>query len=442
LTSVSGVNECPTVTKANASILGFDSWTKGAHHFQRLVPAFATRGMALTLVHLGSWGNDPGRPGRETLGDLDVRDISSYGSNSLETVLDTERPSVVILLSTETFAHRALIRYCEQRSIKTLLLYHGLMNVLATDEPDGSCSINRFAYAKFVASKLGKLCRRTLPCYCGSLIRTRARHSAWTQLISDVARMAFGGHSVTAAADATTSKCAVYTQADISHAMRVFHVDPTDVHVVGNPDLERFGLTAEMLGCRVRRSPADCSKTIMYIETGLAAGGFVFASLEAFRDHLLNTAKALASQGLTMIFKPKPHPPAIHRFLVESLDGSPVQVITNHEFLSALQKCAACIVETTTLALVPALMAMPLFYANYDQLRNLRFGPVLISYPRGYALRDLTEVSGMLQRASEELDQAEVERWIASNAGPLPIEEMPHRVAGLVADMISEHGSA
>ena len=426
----------------SASILGFDSWTKGARHFERLLPAFAMRGMALTLVHLGSWGNDRGRPDHEKLGGLDVRDISSYGTNSLETVLDMERPRVVILLSSETFAHRALIRYCEQRSIKTLLLYHGLVNVQATDEPDAGYTVNRLAHARFVASKLAKLCRRTLPCYCGALIRTRASPSDWIRFISDVTRLAFGVLSVTAAADARTSKCAVYTQADVSHAIRTYDFMPTDVHVVGNPDLQRFGLTDKMLGCRVRRSPADRSKTVMYIETGLVAAGFVFAGLEAFRDHILNTSRIMASQGITMIFKPKPHPTAIHQSLVQSLQGSSVKVLANHEFLPALQECAACIVEATTLALVPALMGIPLFYANYDQLRNLQFGPVLTSYPRGYALRDLSKLSQMLRTACEEFEPNEVERWIASNAGPLPIEGMPHRVADLVADMIPEYGSA
>jgi hypothetical protein len=209
---------------------------------------------------------------------------------------------------------------------------------------------------------------------------------------------------------------------------------------VGNPDLDRFGLTASMLGCRVGRSPADRSKTIMYIETGLVAGGYVFSGLEAFRDHLLNTSKVLASQGLTMMFKPKPHPPAIYQFLVESLKGSSVHVIANDEFLPALQTCAACIVELTSLALVPALMGMPLFYANYDQLSSLRFGPVLASYPRGYVLRDLTKLPQLLS-ASDNFEPIDVEQWIGLNSGPLPSDEMPHRVADLVASMVPATGT-
>lgn len=424
------------MTQTSVPILGFDSWTMGSHHFSRLLPALAKRGMTLKLVHLGSWGNDLGRPSHEKIGDLNVRDISSYGSNSLETVLDAERPRVVILLSTETFAHRALIRYCEQRSIKTLLLYHGLVNVQATDEPGASYRINQLAYARFVASKFGKLCRRTLPCYWRSLIRTGARQSDWLRFMSDVTRMAIGRHSVTAAADARTSKCGVYTQADSPHAIRTYNFERPDVHVVGNPDLERFGMTEKMLGCRVRESPADHSKTVMYIETGLVATGLVFAGFEAFRNHILNTSNILASQGITMIVKP--HPATSRQLLVRSLQRSSVKVVSNCEFLPALQGCAACIVETTTLALIPALMGMPLFYANYDQLKDLRFGSVLTSYPRGYALRDVSKLSQMLCRAGAELEPTATDRWITSNAGPLPIEGMPDRVADLVVGMITE----
>jgi hypothetical protein len=142
-----------------------------------------------------------------------------------------------------------------------------------------------------------------------------------------------------------------------------------------------------------------------------------------------------------MVFKPKPHPTAIYESLVESLRGSAVKVVANDEFLPALQECAACIVEATTLALIPALMGIPLFYATYDQLSDLRFGAVLTSYPRGFVLRDLAAVSQMLRTAAETVDPHEVERWITLNAGPVPIADMPDRVADVVADIIPDCGS-
>lgn len=396
--------------------------------------------MTLTLVHLGSWGNDPGRPRQERIGELTVRDIAYYGTNSFERVLDREQPDAVIFLSTLTFAHRAFIRYCNQRSIPTLHVYHGLENVTVSDDRTGSYKIARLAYAKFVFSKLGKLFRHTFPCYVASLIRTKAKPKDWIRFISDIIRMAVGNTYLphTAADDAKTTKCAVYTNADIEHAVRVYGFKQEDVLAVGNPDLERFGVTESILGCRLQRPILDL-EAIMYIETGFAGLGLYFASPEAFIDHLRNTAQALDAQGKKMFFKPKPHPGRYVEFLQKNLDGSGVEFVSNEDFLAKLQECAACIVEPTTLAVVPALMGVPLLYAHYNELDQVKFGPGLTSYPRGYILHSVSDVSDILRKDSEEFDSKVLSDWIAVNAGPLPAAAMPDRVANVVLELINQN---
>lgn len=63
-------------------IIGFDSWTQGWRHFERLVPALERRGYQLILLHIGSWGHDKGRPNKEYIGRLLVRDIAFYQGKS------------------------------------------------------------------------------------------------------------------------------------------------------------------------------------------------------------------------------------------------------------------------------------------------------------------------------------------------------------------------
>ncbi len=419
--------------QSTKKILGFDSWTKGSHHLERLLPAFSERGLTLTLVHLGSWGNEPGRPNQEKIGELEVRDISFYGAGSFEKLLEIEQPEAVIFLSTETFAHRAFVRYCHQKSIPTLLLYHGLVNVQVTNDQTGSYKLNKLAYARFVFSKLSKLAAHTFPCYVNSLLKTKAISKDWMRFILDVMRMAVGKSSLIAADDAKTSRCAVYTDADIEHAVRTYGFEAGEVIVVGNPDLTRFGLTQPMMGRGLQRG-APHLKKIMYIDTGLVAVGLVFDGRQAFIDHLVSTSRSLVAQGETLLLKP--HPAHNLEFLQKSLDGSGIELISNEDFLPKLQECAACIVEPTTLALVPALMGMPLLYANYNELEQLRFGPVLTSYPRGYMLESVSDVSEKLRKDAEEFDPRAIHDWIALNAGPLPAEAMPDRVANIVESMI------
>jgi hypothetical protein len=426
------------VKQSTKKILGFDSWTKGYHHLERLLPAFAERGLTLTLVHLGSWGNEPGRPTQEKIGALEVRDISFYGGGSFEKVLEIEQPEAVIFLSTQTFAHRAFVRYCHQKLIPTLHLYHGLVNVQVTNDQMGSYKLDKLAYVKFVSSKLGKLTVHTLPCYVNSLLKTKAISKDWMRFILDVMRMAAGKSSLIAADDAKTSRCAVYTDADIEQAVRTYGFETGEVIAVGNPDLMRFGFTQPMLGRGLQRH-APHLKKIMYIDTGLVATGLVFAGRQAFIDHLISTSRTLVAQGKTLLLKP--HPAHNHEFLQKSLDGSGIELISNQNFLSKLQECAACIVETTTLALVPALMGMPLLYANYNELEQLRFGPILTSYPRGYMLESVSDVSEKLRKDAEEFDPRAIHHWIALNAGALPAEEMPDRVANIVKSMIPERSA-
>lgn len=417
------------------TILGFDSWTGGSFNWERLLPAFAERGMTFTLVHIGSWGSDPGRPSQEKIGELEVRDVSFYRGSSFDQILDIERPDAVLFLSTQTFAHRAFLRYCKQRSIPTLHLYHGLVNIQVTNDRRGSHKINRSGYARYVLSNVSKLIRRTFPCYTGCLLKTEAKSSDWIRFFSDVIRMARGLPSLVAAEDAATNKVAVYTNADIEHAVRIYRSNEDDVIAVGNPDLTRFNLTPLMLG--LKNQPITSGlQSVMYIDTALAIVGLLFKSEHSFVAHLVRTAEALAMQRKKLVFKP--HPAHDLGFLEDSLKGTGIELISNDDFVAKLQECCACITETTSLALVPALLGMPLLYASYGELKSQRFGPILTSYPRGYMLEDTAHVTDILCRDAEVFDSKAVNDWIQLNSGPLPADEMPDRVANVVLELINQ----
>jgi hypothetical protein len=244
-----------------------------------------------------------------------------------------------------------------------------------------------------------------------------------------------GSWQLATADDARASRCAVYTNADIEHARRVFGFEAQDVVAVGNPDLSRFGFLPSMLGGALRDAVISQSQTIMYIDTGLAATGLVFDSRQQFIRHIVSTARALAAHGKSMCLKPHPaHDPA---FLRTSLAGTGVDLVSNEDFVARLRLCAACIVEPTTLALVPALMGMPMLYANYDALEQLRYGPVLTSYPRGYLLPEIGSLPAILRDDFAKDRAVAAMEWIERNSGPLPAEEMPDRVADMVTALFA-----
>lgn len=423
----------------NKKVIGFDSWTGGAPYCQLLLPALAARSIEYTLVHIGSWGNELGCPQERKIGDLLVRDVSFYGGDSFERILDVEKPDAVIFTSTQTFAHRALIRYCKQRAIPTLNLYHGLVNVQFTDGEIETTTISRLAYAKYVLSRVGKLLRHTFPCYIGALLKTKATYKDWSRFISDIYQLASGNLSTKASDDAKTDKCAVFTPADVEHAMRCYGFKEGDVFVVGNPDLLHFGLTQDMVGSWGALSN-PITKSIMYIETGFGSIGLYFEGAQGFVNHIIGTHRALAEQGYTLCVKLKPNQ-AHNRFIESRLKDAGIELVTNNGFLTKLFQCSACIAETTTLSILPALIGMPLFLANYGSLNALKYGTVLTSYPRGYLLHDIFDVAGILFEDAQALDKGKLHDWMNLNVGPLPPEKMPARVASVVDDMIEKKHS-
>jgi hypothetical protein len=417
-------------------IIGFDSWTRGAHHYQRLLPAFATRSMQLTLVHIGSWGNDPDCPSEQQIGGLMVRDIRFYGGDDFERILDMELPDAVILLSTQTFAHRAFIRYCRQRSIPTLNLYHGLVNVQDYAVDSVAPVVSRVAHMRFVFSRIGKLFQHTLPCYVKSLLKTQATYKDWGRFLADIYNLATGVSQLRGASDdAKTSKCAVYVEADVEHAMHCYGVNKEDVVVVGNPDFLQFNLEQGMIGHW--QAPEKVSKkTIMYIETGFASEGFFFKGVKGFSNHIINTSRSLATQGFQLCIKLKPHQEGFH-LIEQSLKSAGIELVSNEAFLPKLMACSACIVETTTLAMVPTMMGMPLLLAQYGDLKSMSFGSVLTSYPRSYFLQDISGLSDILKKDAQTSDSTKLNAWVDLNVGPLPPEKMPERVEAIVEEMIA-----
>jgi hypothetical protein len=81
-------------------------------------------------------------------------------------------------------------------------------------------------------------------------------------------------------------------------------------------------------------------------------------------------------------------------------------------------------------------MGLPLLLANYGNFRGQMYGQVLVSYPRSIDLKDVGDVDQLLAEENKVFNSAKVFEWISENAGPLPAELMPDRVAEAVNTLI------
>lgn len=413
-------------------IICFDSWTGGSRHYVRLISAFKSKGMELHLIHLGSWGSDPNRPKQELIDGLAVSDISFYGKMSFLEIIDRLKPAAVLFLSTNTFAHRAFNSYCIYRRIPTMHLYHGLVRVQEVDnfKPYKKNFISQFY---FVFNRIEKVTFKVFPNYIKSLITTSAPLSAWSRFVTDIFNLTCGNYIPVAAPDARTTKGAVYVKADIEHATRTYGFLEKNVTAVGNPDLITFGLDINHIGCGIY-DETDNQNSIIYIDTGLIYAGAVFDNPDDFLQHLIFTKEKLNLQGIKLQVKLHPHHYTTK--FPETLICRGIELIDNDEFVHKIQSSVAAIVEPSTAAMIPALMGKPIFLARYGKLASQAYGEVLTSYPRAVELIDVSNISNMIIDERNRCVNSDVTHWIEENAGPLPAEKMPDRVATIVEEMI------
>jgi hypothetical protein len=416
-------------------VLGFDGWTMGIHHYARLVAAFREKNIELSLLHLGSWGDEKGRKQEELINGITVRDISFYKNHDFDEILDIERPDLVLFLSTETFAHRAFHRYCRQKGIPTIYLYHGMCSVFLIDGKKEILRSTLVGQVRFVFRQAYKSIRHTFPTYARSLRKTSASFSEWMRFGHDIVSRIRGKTIFVPASDSIPAKCCVFISADIQDAVSRFKMERNHVAVVGNPDLIAFGVGKADIGSFVN-SDFSRQDNVMYIDAGLASLGLNFNSVDEYAKYLVNIGSQLKVQHKNLLIKIKPHPAEYKEHVSSMLLRNGISIVENNEFVARLRTCCACITETSTLGLIPGLLGMPLFLQRTGPLNSLLYGNVFTSYPRAQYLDDVDRFNELLSAKQASCDADRVMDWIDENSGPMPAEDMPERVAAVVLDLI------
>jgi hypothetical protein len=410
------------------TVLGFDSWVGGAGKYASLVPALQRHDIRLLLLHIGSWGADRGRPTQEFLDDLEIRDIGWYKGKSFDEILRIERPVAVLMLSNEVFAHRAFNRYSLAAGIPTLRLYHGLVGVQAISEAK-LYQVNFISQALFVLARIPKAIGRIWPCYIRALVRTGAGFEDWRRFFTDILSLARGAYISRSAPDCRTTKTAVYTQADVGHAVGRYGHRPEDVYVVGNPDIAMFNLDEGRLGCAAVDGN-QVTNEVIYIDTGLIYAGMVFDGPDDYYGHLIATRDSLVRQGKRMVVKLHPH--HFRRDFPARLEAAGIELLSNANFTERLAHCAAALVEPSTAALIPGLLGAPIMLVRYGKFAGQGYGQVMTQYPRARYLDDPDHLQTLLDEEAGSLDVDAVHNWISENVGPLPANRMPDRVAEIL----------
>lgn len=427
---LSGKNDKSSEMK---TIIAFDGWTEGASNFLRLYPDFLKKGYKLVLIHVGSWGHDTGRPKEELFGEMLVRDISFYSGKTFSKILDEEDPSCIVFLSTRAIAHRAFNRWAKFKRIPTCHLYHGLVRSVA--KSDLYAGTNYLQHFKVLHARTIINVTKIIPIYLEALFKTRAGLDVWREFLISVLEKFLSKKlsSDNYIADTNTSIGCVYLESEKSHMIENYKIPADSVHVVGNPDLMKFGLKPADMGCRCTADVG--SGVIIYIDTALSKSGFVYSSDDDFVNHLISTNQSLKEQGFVLLVKL--HPAHYQSNVPERIKSVGIDLCEDRDFLPALKNATAAIVEPSSVALIPALIGLPLLLAQYQKLTEAPYGDMIVSYPRACYVRDINKVAKILRDERDGVKSEYVMSWISENSGPLPAEEMPKRVVHAIEQLIN-----
>jgi hypothetical protein len=110
----------------------FDYWTVGISNFVSYDRELKARGHQTMLLHLGSLRAQV--PREETIDGILCRDISWYDTSLFHSVLERERPDVLVNLNAKSLMDRSVFLSCRKLGIKTIFVPHGVNAYV--DEPD------------------------------------------------------------------------------------------------------------------------------------------------------------------------------------------------------------------------------------------------------------------------------------------------------------------
>jgi len=410
-------------------LLIFDSWTKGAPHIVRLLDELKSEGVGVLLVHMGSWGDEPGRPTRERIGTMDVHDIRCY--RGLNSVLSDENPDAVLFLSLDPMLHRAFNRYCRKQDVPTINLYPGLWSAQAYDDL-GTSRGDFIGHLRWAGSRLKRFLRYVFPVYIASLVRTGASPSDWRAFFSEVYQKLLGIGTVVAPADAEAHHVCVYNGYDVEHAQQKYNLSLDRITKVGIPDLIKFPSLEDSI-CVYAGEQSETHGHVVYIGTGIRGTGMKILDPRDYVQHLLKTRERLSVLGKTLVCK-------LHysrmNAVEEALADAGIMFCDDDGFVRTLTNSCGAIVEPSSAAMVPLVMGKPIFLARYGKLEGLSFGSMLSSYPRATSIDSFDDLS-LVGESKLAASIAETDAWIREVAGPLPASEMPRRVVNVICSAMN-----
>jgi hypothetical protein len=415
----------------NNLVVVFDSWTKGSIHLGGLSSSLRELGFDLLLIHIGSWGHDKRILNEEIINGVLSRDIRYYKRMDFIEILKHENPAAVLFLSTRAFAHMAFNKAAAHLKIPTFHLYHGIVTVQAVGHNQITYRINWQQRIRKSLNVVFKNLFLLIPCYLKILNKTSSRLSEYLGFSYEITQKIFGvTHLKRYVQDTSTNYGIVYINADIHDITSNYRIPTENVLVCGNPDLLRFGFTYNDL---VNAGENNFDE-VMYIDTGLVKAGLIFNSNEEYLSHLLLVKRV--TDELNLNFRFRPHP-SHDRYFLEMLSNQNILISTDKSFKSDLKNSRVAIVETTSLALIPPLLGIPILLAKFGRFRGQQFGSLLEDCPFSFDLTEINLLGHFVKSKINLTGEQKLNEWVVSTFGEDIFDPPALKIANFIKQKIN-----
>lgn len=360
----------------------FDYWTLGIQNFVHIDAELKKRGHETILLHVGSFRSPNLK--EEVVGGIKCRDISYYGTNMISTMLEREKPDVLLTLNTFLMLDRVVAMSCRVLKIKSAFLMHGIRDLgssngqlIAIMDKSSNSLVNKIMKSR-------KYIMVVIPNYLHVLAKYKPVNILNMRFVkvlySYFKNPGMASYYPECTDEIISDKCLVYSASDAIFYEKLGYA-PEHITVVGNPKydslldlVKRHKITTDMLPCRVLAMVQAGTKYALYLDEALPEAGNYGGFTSVLRDKFISDcAKRLERENVKLVVKLHP---ATKEKNIQARHGNCLIEAENLDALINYSEFCICIMSTVINhcvlmdkpVLLPrwsgALKNLPAFFAN------------------------------------------------------------------------------
>jgi len=391
-------------------VIFLDTWTVGIGNFVPIARALATKGIDHMLVHRGSQGAEPGRLKEEMIKGVRCRDIAYYNTNLIHKVLKSERPDVVVLLTTFYLMDRAVISSARSLGIKTVFLMPGIREVdeeyIRTTEYE--IKFKQLNTLGRKVSKLPKYLKYVLPNYFFSgHMADRLfifRRQTWASLLELAINPGRKVLYPTPCEEIHCDVALVYARKYGKFFTEKYGYPTDRVAITGNPALDydqkdHSELSREAKIDRLKQQGIIQSRLpiVCYLATPFVEARYKGWTVQNRLEQLAEFAACAKEAGCQLVIKLHPSMDETE-FGALASSGETVTIVKDTDLARLISASSAVIGHHSTTLLLPIVMRVPLIIPRWGRMSDLndRFSQHDLSFP----VTSPTELTKMLRAAN------------------------------------------